>query len=168
MLILTLTWIPVLYKWHVNFREAVQTEFPSAIQDFPAITITKGVVSSPAPQPYYMRDHESGKTFFILDTTGQVTDLPAGNDPMMLLRKTELVIRNQRETRIMELGKDLDFYIDKAKLQGWAEWVAARLGFLLFPLVLVGSLIFRLVATLIYAIVGLIFNAIYQKNLTFG
>jgi hypothetical protein len=168
LLILTLTWIPVLYKWQVGFREFAQTEFPGMIRDFPPITITKGVVSSPAPQPYYMREPESGKTFFILDTTGQVTELPPGNDPMILLTKTELIYRNQRETKIVELAKDLDFYIDRDKLQGWMDWWAGKFAFIMFPLVLIGSFIFRIVTTLIYAIVGLIFNAIYQKNLTFG
>jgi hypothetical protein len=168
LLILTLTWIPVLYKWQVGFREYVQTEFPSTIHDFPAITITKGVVSSPAPQPYYLREPDSGKIFFILDTTGQVTQLPPGNDPMILLTKTELIYRNQRETKIVELGKDFDFYIDRAKLQGWADWLAGKFAFLLFLPCLIFSFIGRIFTTLIYAIVGLIFNAIYQKNLTFG
>jgi hypothetical protein len=168
LLILALTWIPVLYKWQVGFREFAQTEFPSVISDFPAITITKGIVSSPAPQPYYMRDRESGKTIFILDTTGQITELPPGKDPMILLTKTELIYRNRQETKIMELGKDLDFYIDQAKLQGWMDWWAGKFAFIMFPVVLIGSFIFRIFTTLIYAIVGLIFNAIYQKNLTFG
>jgi len=168
LLILTLTWISVLYKWQVGFREYVQTEFPSTIQDFPAITITKGVVSSPAPQPYYLREPDSGKTFFILDTTGQVTQLPPGNEPMILLTKTELIYRNQRETEIVELPKDFDFYIDRAKLQRGADWIAGKFAFLLFLPCLIFSFIGRIFTTLIYAIVGLIFNAIYQKNLTFG
>ncbi|HEV8291625.1 MAG TPA: DUF1189 family protein [Tepidisphaeraceae bacterium] len=168
LLILTLTWIPVLYKWQVGFREFAQTEFPSMIHDFPAITITKGVVSSPAPQPYYMKDPESGKTFFILDTTGQVTELPPGNDPMILLTKTELIYRNQRETKIVELSKDFNYYIDREKLQGWADWISGKFAVLFFLPCLIVTFIGRIIATLIYAVVGLIFNAIYQKNLTFG
>jgi hypothetical protein len=152
----------------VNFREFAMTDFPSMIQDFPPITITKGIVTSPAEQPYYMRDRESGKTIFILDTTGKVTELPPGKEPMILLTKTELIYRSQTETRINELSKDLDFYIDRAKLQGWMDWWAGKFAFLAFPLVMIVSIIFRLITTLIYAVVGLIFNAVHQKNLTFG
>ena len=168
LLILALTWIPEIYKMQVGFKDFAQTEFTSMIQDFPPITITKGVVSSPAPQPYYMRERESGKVIFILDTTGQVTQLPPGKDPMALLTKTELIYRNQQETKIAELAHDLDFYIDRQKLQGWMDWWAGKFAYFAFPLFLIGSLIFRLITTLIYAVVGLIFNAIYQKNLTFG
>ena len=168
LLLLALTWIPVMYKGHVGFKEFSQTEFPNMIRDFPPITITKGVVSSPAPQPYYMRETESGKTFFILDTTGQVTELPPGDDPMILLTKTEVFIRNQRETKIVELKKDLDFYVDREKLQGWMDWVAGKFGFIFYLPVLIGSLIFRMITTLMYAVVGLVFNAMYKKNLSFG
>ena len=168
LLILALTWIPVIYKMQVGIREFAQTEFPSMIHDFPPITISKGVVSSPAAQPYYLREQQSGKIFFILDTTGKVTELPPGDDPMILLTKTELIYRNQRETKIVELAKDLDFYIDRAKLQGWMDWAAGKFAYVFFPLFLIGSIIFRMITTLMYAVVGLIFNAIYRKNLTFG
>jgi len=168
LLILALTWIPVIYHAQVNFREFAMTDFPGMIQDFPPITITKGVVTSPAAQPYYMRDRESGKTILILDTTGQVTELPPGKEPMILLTKTELIYRSQTETRINELSKELDFYIDRQKLQGWMDWWAGKFALLAFPLVMIGSIIFRLFTTLIYAVVGLIFNVVFQKNLTFG
>ncbi|HEV8606567.1 MAG TPA: DUF1189 family protein [Tepidisphaeraceae bacterium] len=168
LLILTLTWIPVIYKMHVGFKDFAQTEFPTVIRDFPPITITKGVVSSPVPQPHYLSEPKSGKTLFILDTTGQITQLPPGNEPMILLTKTEIIYRNQRETRVIELSKDLDFYIDRAKLQGWMDWAVGKFVLFFFPLALLFSFIFRIITTLIYAVVGLIFNSIYQKNLSFG
>jgi len=168
LLLLALTWIPVMYKGHVGFKEFSQTEFPNMIRDFPPITITKGVVSSPAPQPYYLRETESGKTFFILDTTGQVTELPPGDDSMILLTKTEVFIRNQRETKIVELGKDFNNYVDRAKLQGWIDWLSSKFFLIFYPLALIGSFIWRMITTVIYAVIGLIFNSMYKKNLTFG
>ncbi len=167
LLILTLTWIPVIYKMQVGFKDYAQTEFPTVIRDFPPITITKGVVSSPVPQPHYLREPNSGKTIFILDTTGQITQLPPGNDSMILLTKTELIYRNQGQTRIFEFSKDLNYFIDRAKLQGWMDWAAKWFALLFFPFLLF-SFIFRIITTLIYAVVGLIFNSIYQKNLPFG
>jgi len=168
LLILALTWLPFIYKAHVGFKDFAQTEFPNMIRDFPPITITKGVVSSPAPQPYYMREPESGKTFFILDTTGQVTELPPGDESMMLLTKTELFIRNQRETKIIELAKDFDFYMDRSKLQGWMDWWAGKFAFIFYPLALIFSFIGRMITTVMYAVVGLIFNSMYRKNLSFS
>ena len=122
----------------------------------------------PVPQPYYIRDPESGKPFFILDTTGQTTALPPGNDPVILLTKTQLMIRDQRQTRITELKDMPDFYVDRARLEGWMDWIAGKFAYFFFPLGLIFSFIFRMFTTLIYALVGLIFNAVFNNNLSFG
>lgn len=160
LLLLTLTWIPVLIYWQVSFTHGVRTEMPKVLDKLPPITIKDGKASSPVAQPYTVTNTDTGEPFFILDTTGEVKSLE-GSQAHMLLTETTFHIRDERKTQIHDLGHFPDMTLTKEQMQGWLETLATWLGVGLFPFVMIGSLVRALVLMLVAAMAGLILDAAF-------
>jgi hypothetical protein len=168
LLLLALSWIPVLVKAQIGLHSFAKHEFPQAIQEFPAITIKNGVVSSPVQQPFTIDDKKTGKPIFVLDTTGKITSIDE-TPAIILLTTNKLIYRdpNQSQVRIVDLSKTQYFYIDQAKIQGWMNAFSTWFAVAAFPLALLGSFIYRLIQILIYALIGMAFAAMFKVKLEF-
>ncbi len=139
------------------------------MKSFRPITITNGVVSSPVEQPYSIKDHSTGKTFGILDTTGTITSLDDIPDAGFLVTQNKIHWRDPNspgQTRIQDLSQIKNFYLDKAKLTHWVSMGAAWFTWIAIPIVFVFSLIYRLIQTI--SAIGLIWNSALNARLTYA
>ncbi len=169
VLVLTLTWIPVLITWHIRLNTAIEEELPKFLKDVPPITIKNGKVSSPVEQPYKIVDKkDNNKTIFVLDTTGEINSLDQ-TDALFLLTATKMHQRdpNTGKIQIHDLTPVQDFSLDGDKIQEWAETYGKWVAPLAYPFVMIGSLIRALIIILIAAIVGLIFNLAFGAGVSF-
>src|SRR4051794_37805272 len=154
VLVLVITWIAIGFKMDRGIKKFANTEFPGVVQDFPPITIKDGVVSSPVDQPYYMKDKESGKTFAVIDTTGEITSLDDADNAFFLLTENKLHYRdnsNAGQVKIQDLSTIKNFYVDRPIVTGWVTWGSKWASWVLIPIALVFSFLYRLVQGLIYA-----------------
>jgi hypothetical protein len=171
LLVLLITWTAEGITLHRSFNKFAKEEFPTFVQDVPPITIKDGVVSSPVEQPYYIKDKQGGKTFAVIDTTGTITSLDQTDGAIMLLTDTKLHYRdnnNPGQVKIQDLSQVKNFYVDKDIINSWVMWGAKWAAWVLIPLVFVFSFIYRLIQGLIYALIGLIWNNVFNANLSFG
>jgi len=170
LLVLAITWTLEGVKLHRGAVHFARDEFPGVVQDFPPITIKDGIVSSPVQQPYEIRDHESGKLFAVVDTTGKISSLD-DTEAMILLTETKLHYRENNgngQTKIQDLKQIKNFYIDKAVATSWVDWGARWAAAVLIPIAFIASFLYRLVQGIIYAAIGLIWNGAFNAKLSFA
>ena len=163
--ILVLVWIPTMIKMQWGLTRFVNNEAPRLTQQVPRITITKGQVSTDVATPYFIKG-DDGTPLMIIDTTGQyqtLDDTPA----YVLLTKTKIITRDERQTRSYDLAPVESFEVDRTRVEGWLQVVKDWLALAAFPLLLVFSFIFRAIQVLIYAAIGLLFARILNTNLNY-
>lgn len=166
-IILALLWIPTIIKGQLGLSAWVDGESKELTKQIPAITITKGQVSTDVPTPHFIKDPKTGADIAIIDTTGTYQNLD-NSDAKLLLTKSKLIVsRGEGRTETYELSGVQSFHIDHAKVEGWLA--TAKTWFIpaLYPLALIFSFIFRAVQILIYAVVGLAFARMLKANLDF-
>jgi hypothetical protein len=165
LIILALFWIPSIIKMQLGFGRFVDTDSKEMTEQIPAVTISHGKVSTDVPTPYFIRDPASGTPLAIIDLTDQKETLANAPTQIVVLTKSKLIMRNERETRTFDLATVESFYLDRARVEGWLA--SARTWFVpvLYPLLLLFSFVFRTVQILIYALIGLLFAHLLHANL---
>ena len=157
LLLVVICWIPTVIKIHFGVTDFVNNEAPTFVEQLPEITITNGEVSISEPQPYYIKDPESGDVLAIIDTTGTVESLE-DSDALCLLTKTKIMWRkSEAETQIYDLSKVKHFVLNSERVMGWLHIVSKFFVIIISPFALLGSYLIRIVQALIYAAVGLLF-----------
>jgi hypothetical protein len=171
LLLLFVTWVPILIHWQTSLNRKIQNDFPEAFKDFPKITIQNGKVSSPVEQPLIIKDPNNGQVLFVLDTTGQIDNLDKTPAPF-LLTETQLHLRDQNNPNNRQVLNVIDILpdaeISKEVLQEWLASIANWFAVALFPFAMVGSLIRALIVMLLAGVGGLIFRPIVNPDISYG
>ncbi len=168
LLLLSLASIPTISKIHVQMRQFAKVDAPAFIQQIPDITIEDGVVSIQEEMPYTIYNPETDEPFAIIDTTGTITsikDLPVS---ILLLEDKLIGKKNERETRTYDLSEIKSFQLTEQKLTKWANVLEKWTAIVLFPIILITAYIGRLIQSLIYAAIGMIFVNITHAGLTYS
>jgi hypothetical protein len=167
LLVVALLWIPTTIKVHLEFGRFVANDAAGITQQIPAITITRGQVSTDAVVPHYIKDPKTGAVLVMIDTSENASE---SGDPAvpLVLTKTKLIMRKSaRETQVYDLAGVQSFYVDRARVEGWLA-VARRWFFPAFyPVAVLFSFIFRAIQILIYALIGLGFAAMFKAKLDY-
>ena len=168
-LLLAITWAVTLGKFHVEAQKFVRDEVPKALEHVPAVTIKDGEASSDVPQPYEMKEPDSGRVFAVIDTTGQINSLD-DTSAIVLLTKTKLFVKDQNNGQVREIPLKTfgNVTIDKKFLQGWADWIGKWMSFVVYFPALLGSVVFRLIQMLIYGLIGLAFASMFNARLDYA
>jgi hypothetical protein len=167
LLLLAVSWIPMTAKLQIGFSKFAKDEAPVTLQGFPAITITKGVVSIDRPSPYLWKDPQTGEVLLYVDTTNKF-DLPEGASAKARLGSSSLELKqDQYNSRKTDLSQIQSFSVDKTRLQGWLHTATPWIGISFFILCLFGSLIWHLIQILIYGLIGLAFCAMFGARLDY-
>lgn len=158
-LLLAVCWIPTMANMHVSLGNFIKTEAPQIIEQVPPIRILNGELSVDAPQPYTIRDPETGTPLIVIDTTGAVSSLEETEAKMLITAKGATFQKSDYEMRSFEFSSIEDFSLDQSKIIKWLD----ALGRLFIPAIylffLVGSFLCRLILTLGYALVGRAFSS---------
>ena len=153
---------------HKGLSDFIDHEAPALIEQVPTITIENGQVHIDEPQPYYIKDPNGNDILAIIDTTGEIQSLQ-DTEALALLTKTKLIHRQSKlEYRTYDLSQVKEFVLDKERIMGWLNIIKKLLIPVLFPCILLGSYIFRIIQALIYAAIGLIFAALCNTKLPYS
>src|SRR2546425_3264229 len=148
-ILLVVVWIPTMIKMQIGFSRFAKREAPRFTQQIPRITIKHGEASTDVTTPYFIKG-DDGKPVVIIDMTGEYQSLD--NTPAyILLTKTKVFARNERETRIYDLSNVGSFELDRTRVEGWLQMTKRWLVLVIFPVVLISSFVFRAIQMLIYA-----------------
>lgn len=153
---------------HKSLSDFIVHEAPALIEQVPTITIENGEVHIDEPQPYYIKVPDGNDTLAIIDTTGEIQSLQ-DTEAFALLTKTQLIHRqNKLEYRTYDLSQVKEFVLDKEQIMGWLNIIKKLLIPALFPCILLGSYIFRIIQALIYAAIGVIFATLCKTKLSYS
>lgn len=168
LLLLAITWAPVMVKLHWSTGEEIRLEAPKFVDQVPQITIVKGVVSIDRPVPYAISDPDTNAPFLIIDTAGTITSIEQTAAPL-LLTKDKLVYRkpNKAETRIYDLSAIEEFTADRDRVNGWVQTFGKYFAIIAYPFALAGSFAYRVLQILLYAAIGLLFVKMLRAKLDY-
>jgi len=168
LLLLALTWVPVMMQFHFNLSEGISREAPQIVNQIPKITITKGELSIDAPVPYYIIDTQSGEQIAAIDTSGQTTSIDQTR-AFMLLTKKNLIMRQRHraETRTYDLSDIKSFTLDRDSVMSWVQAFKKWFALAAYPFAVAGSFVYRVVQVLIYALIGMLFASILKTTLDY-
>ncbi|HLE39868.1 MAG TPA: DUF1189 domain-containing protein [Nitrospirota bacterium] len=169
LLLLALTWIPVMMQFHYNLSEGISREAPGIVSQIPKITITKGEVSIDAPVPYYIIDPQSGAQLATIDTSGQTTSIDQ-TKAFILLTKKNLTMRQRHraETRTYDLSEIKSFTLDRDSVMSWVQAFKKWAALFTYPFAVAGSFVYRIIQVLIYALIGMLFVSILNTTLDYA
>ena len=168
LLLLAVCWILVMVKVQIGFANFVNNKAAAIVEQVPEITITDGKVSISEPQPYYIIDPESDDVLIIIDTTGQIESLEE-TEAFCLLTEDEVISRESEfETRAFDLSNVKEFVVDSERITNWLHTGRKILVVIMYPFALIGSYLFRIIQSLIYAVIGLLFASCCKTRLSYA
>ncbi len=169
LLLLAITWLPVMYKFHRGVAEGVGREAPKYIDQVPKITIVRGEVSIDRPVPYTITDPDSREPLVVIDTSGQITSLEQTTAPMLLTRD-KFIYREAAggPPKIYDLSGIQAFTLDRDMVNGWVRLFTKYFAVFAYPFAVAGSYVYRLLQALLYAAIGLIFVRTLKARLDYG
>lgn len=167
-LLLAICTVPGMFKLQKGLSNFIDEQSPQFINQVPKITIEKGEVHIDEPQPYYITVPDSNKIVAIIDTTGQIQSLD-NTDAFVLLTKTKLLSRQSKtEVRTYDLTSVQHFVLEQSTITKWLDIGKKVLVPMLYPFALLGSFIFRMIQSLIYAAIGLAFAGWCKTKLSYS
>jgi len=168
LLLLAVCLIPLTFKTRASVSDYVLREAPKIIKQFPVVSISKGQVSVDVPMPYTIKDPENNAPLVIIDTTGQVTSL-AGSNALVLLTKTKLFFkRGPKESRILDLSDIDSLVINQSRLYDWMETFLEYFAFVLYPVALFFTFLFRISQALVFALIAISFSSYLKLNFKYS
>ncbi|MEP6820419.1 MAG: DUF1189 domain-containing protein [bacterium] len=167
LLALALVWIPTIISGQIGLSRWVDNDSKEITKQIPAITISKGQVSTDVTTPYFIKDPKTGADIAIIDTSGQYETLD-NTDAKLLLTKSKLIMeKSAMETQAYDLAGVQSFHVDRSRVESWLltgkRWFVP----VFYPLAVIFSFIFRAVQILIYALIGLLFARMLNANLDY-
>ncbi len=147
----------------------LQNEGKAIIDQVPPISFKDGEISTPVEQPYVITLPDSDQPLIVIDTTGEITSLAEADAPI-LITKTEIISqKSPGQTQTQDLSQiQEDFEFDKEDVQRWAGTFERYFTYLIYPVILIGLYIFRLLQILFYGLVGLLFSVMFSSRLKYS
>ena len=166
-LLLLVCWIPLAMNLHRGVADFVEQEAPKLVSQIPEITITDGEVSIDEPEPYYIRDPDTGAALVVIDTTGEISSL-ADTEAVGLVTKNAVTFeKNAYETRTFSF-RDIDYFVlTQGKIYGWLDIVKRFAAPVLYPFCVLGVFVYRILQALLYAAFGLLITRIVKTELSY-
>lgn len=155
-ILLLVCWLLISVKVYFSLADLRDDpEFESFVSQVPPISIEQGQVSADVEQPYTIRSETEPGFVFIIDTTGQITELDDSMEEGGLLTRDRLIMRRNRwETRELDLSQIESFHMDADWIRGWVAPLAAIVALAVALLMPVVSLVYRAIVALVLAAVG--------------
>lgn len=167
-LLLVLCVIPVTLEVEKVVNTYIDNESGQLISQVPEITIANGEASIEEPQPYFITDPENGKPIIIIDTTGEITSLGDTEAKILISKTFTLYEKSEHETRKYDLVDVQDYVLNQSKINNWLAIAKEYFFVCLYPFILFGAFLWRIIQTLVYAVIGLIFVNILGSYNSYG
>lgn len=167
VLVLALMWIPFMLGVRSQWSDFLNDEVPALTQQIPPITIDNGLVIADVEQPHFIRIPEN-EVFAIIDTTGHFTSLEGTSAKLLLTDTRFFGKKSDTETRILDLSAVQNFYLDGPLVEKWMRLLGTWGVVLLYPVLVIGSFLFRIVQALFYSLFGLVIAKRLHCRLSYG
>jgi len=167
LLLLAITWAPVMVKVHQGISKVIQQEAPKYIEQAPKITIARGAVSIDQPVPYTISNPDTRAPLVVIDTSGTITSLEQTTAPVLLSKSKLMYHKNRTETRVYDLSKIDFFTFDRNDVNHWVQIFRKYFATLAYPFALAASCVYRILQMLLYAAIGMLFVNMLKAKLDY-
>jgi hypothetical protein len=142
-------------------------EAPRIIRQMPEITVSNGKLSIDRPEPYFVRDEQTGEPFIIFDSGDKAGPAQRAKVPILVL-KSEIVVRGERgKIKRLDLSDVKEFHADRRLLYEWLDAFGDSFAAVFYPLAVLISFAFRVVEALVFAAAGSIFTRSQNTRLAY-
>jgi len=157
LLLLAVTWLPIIYRMHGDLSEEIRQEVPKYLAQMPKITIAAGRVSIDRPVPYTILESDGRTPFMVIDTSGAIISLEQTDATVLLTGDQIMFRRPQRDEAKVYNLTGTDASIDRDLVGRWVGTFGKYFGVVAYPVVLAGDYVYRFFQMMIYAAIGMIF-----------
>lgn len=168
LLLVVLSWLPLLVKMQVGFSDFARNDAPNILEQIPPLTIDKGKVSTPVETPYFIKDPDTGKELAIIDLTGKITSLDGRDAKVLVLPSKVLARQSTTEVREYDLSQVQHFEFTREKAQDWLATFKNLLLVIVAPFAILFGYVYRILQLLLYAAVGMGFASINRLKAEYG
>jgi len=166
-LLIALCVIPLVLQTRSGFFHFVDKEAPKVVTQIPELIIENGIASIEEPQPYYILNPDDQSPLMIIDMTGEFTTLENTNAKALITDKWAMFRKNEFETRTYDFARIDHFVLNQEKISHWADSAKKYLVIVLYPVLLIGLFIWRMIQVCLYAMIGLVFVKILNASCTY-
>jgi hypothetical protein len=156
--------IPLLVRIQAGVAGFVEGEASRVVSQIPVLTFENGRMTLEEPQPYTIRDPDTGMSLVVIDTTGTITSLEQTSARALITETQALVQKSAVETRAFSFQDIESFILDQAWINGWLDRIGKYLTPVLYPFVVLFTFLGKAIQALVYAAIGLLFASLYKSR----
>jgi hypothetical protein len=168
LMLLSLSWVYFVYEAQLAINTSYHEFSNKFAGQFPVLTIKNGTIITPEKRPYYITDPDSHKNIAIIDTTGKYKTLEDAQVPILITQNEMSIEKKENETRIYKVPNNVNAVIDPKVVDGYLIEYLKLSWVLLFPILVLGSFIYRMLQALIYGLIGKLFSAMISAKVTYS
>lgn len=168
LFLLCLSWIAFVCVLQMGINEGYRKHSDAVIDQIPVLTIKDGKLSTPENKPYVIVNPDTKEKVFVIDTTGQYTSLEQAQAPVLVTETQVFSQTKPNQIRIDQIPSNLSVAINPQTVNEYLKYYLGYAWIFLFILFVIISYVFRVLQSLIYALIGIIFKAIFKVSLTYG
>jgi hypothetical protein len=147
--------IPPVLELQSGIALFLSEKAPALVNQMPDIRITNGEVSIDDEEPYFILDEETGETVIIIDTTGRTSSLE-GSTARILLTKSSIIVKKNAPDAVetFDLSRVDGLIIDRGAIYSFIDTFERWFAIAVYPFAVLFSFLYRVLAVLLYALVG--------------
>lgn len=168
LMVLFLTWIIPVYQVQFLLNEGYRNNAHKMVTQIPVLTIKDSKLSTPESRPYFILDPETNEKVMVIDTTGEYTTLEQAKTSLLVTEDAIISQSNANEMKTYKIPNNLNMVIDPEAVSGYVQEYLHFAWLPLFFLFLLGSYVYRIIQSLFYALIGMIFASMNRVSLTYG
>ena len=161
-ILLIISWLVFSVKAETSLVASFKIMAVKVAPQLPEIKIKDGILTTPESRPYLINDPDSNTLFAVIDESGKyknLEDAPKGTKVLVTRDSIYYFNEDNNSVKTQKIPDNLNFDVTAEQAQKilvtFGEWI----WFIILPILLLGSFVYRLVQALIYAVFGKIFAA---------
>jgi hypothetical protein len=174
LILLFICWLVIAGVFASKANHGMRFMAKQATQlQLPIIHFDKGMASTKPAKVFEIKDPDSNKIFLIIDTENKIQDFQK-SDALVLIQKHAIFIKQQQTPEKITqyyYPKELTYKLGPSQIQWFfktlSAWVMPIIFIVLLGFGLLFSYAYRIIQILIYALIGMIFNAILGRKLPY-
>ncbi|MBA3660527.1 MAG: DUF1189 family protein [Gammaproteobacteria bacterium] len=167
LFLVALSWVPSIFQMQQVGNAAYKRNADQIVNQVPVITVANGKIKTPENRPYLIVDPENKQNIAVIDTSGTYKTLEQANAGI-LITETQLISKPRtNETRFYQLPATLNITVVPKTINQYVQTYLWVVWIFLFFIFTIGSYIYHLVQSLLYAVLGKIMAKIAHVTLTY-
>jgi hypothetical protein len=167
-MLVCLSWIWIVVQIQQGLNTWYSKESGTIVTQIPVLTIKEGKISTPDNRPYVITAPETHENIATIDVTGQYTTLEQAKTPILVTKDTIITQSSENEVKIYQIPNTVNMVVNPQTIN---ERVRAFEGYVWIPVFIffvIGAFFYRILQSLVYAVIGMIFSSVTRAKLTYG